>query len=360
MNIIFVTPSIKTGGGNRVFIELANCLTEDNNVSIVYPYNSDERHTFTVKPNVQFVRIGGMATSKLSKIVNMIKCVCYLNRLDSTHKLVISDPLFCLLIPFFTKKRNLYRFIQADDYRIYDDGLLLGKGFLYKLYKRLTKKSYRQHINYIFNSQYVYKKYCVDSQRIDVPFLLVHPAIDHAVFSNVRQTAIFQGLSVCLVGRKHPLKGLNTFLNVFQNLSKEERKCIQKVVVMSHDDMSSFDMRGIECLRPSCDREIAQIYQSSDIFISTSWWEGFGLPPLEAMACGCAVICSDSGGVNEFARPNKNCLMFQPKDEEELKSLLMRLVDDENLRRNLSLQGVETAKNFTWENSAKQFLKIIS
>lgn len=147
---------------------------------------------------------------------------------------------------------------------------------------------------------------------------------------------------------------------MFKNLSREERSRIQKVVVMSHDDMSSFDMQGIEFLKPSCDSEIAQTYQSSEIFISTSWWEGFGLPPLEAMACGCAVICSDSGGVNEFARPNENCLMFSPKNESELKSLLMRLIDNENLRKTLSLQGVETAKKFTWKASAEQFLKIIS
>lgn len=103
MNIVFVAPSIKTGGGNRVFIELANCLSEDNNVRIVYPYNSDEKHTFAVKPNVKFVKIGKLAVSKVFKIVNMVRCVCYLNRLDATHKLIISDPIFCLLIPFFSK-----------------------------------------------------------------------------------------------------------------------------------------------------------------------------------------------------------------------------------------------------------------
>ena len=361
MNIVFVAPSIKTGGGNRVFIELANCLSEDNNVRIVYPYNSDEKHTFAVKPNVKFVKIGKLAVSKVFKIVNMVRCVCYLNRLDATHKLIISDPIFCLLIPFFSKKQNIYRFIQADDYRIYDDGLLLGKGFLYKLYKWLAKKSYHQHINYIFNSLFVYKNYCYDAQRVDVPFALVHPAIDHEVFNKSKQEAnLSTGVSICLIGRKHPWKGSNTFINVFKNLSREERSRIQKVVVMSHDDMSSFDMQGIEFLKPSCDSEIAQTYQSSEIFISTSWWEGFGLPPLEAMACGCAVICSDSGGVNEFARPNENCLMFSPKNESELKSLLMRLIDNENLRKTLSLQGVETAKKFTWKASAEQFLKIIS
>lgn len=61
--------------------------------------------------------------------------------------------------------------------------------------------------------------------------------------------------------------------------------------------------------------EIAYYMNLSHIFISTSWWEGFGLPPLEAMACGCAVILSNSGGVNEYAQLDDNCLMFDPRNE---------------------------------------------
>ncbi len=53
----------------------------------------------------------------------------------------------------------------------------------------------------------------------------------------------------------------------------------------------------------------------SHIFISTSWWEGFGLPSLEAMACGCALILTDAGGVNEYAIANENCLMYEPKNQ---------------------------------------------
>ena len=98
-------------------------------------------------------------------------------------------------------------------------------------------------------------------------------------------------------------------------------------------------------VRPTCDADIAKVYQSADIFISTSWWEGFGLPPLEAMACGCAVITSKSGG--------------EPENEHELTENLNILINDIVLRKRLAIAGVRTASAFDWKKSANQLLNIL-
>ena len=124
--------------------------------------------------------------------------------------------------------------------------------------------------------------------------------------------------------------------------------------------MSYYDTSGMQIISPTSDSDIAAVYKSSDIFVSTSWWEGFGLPPLEAMACGCAVICSDSGGVNEFIKPDENCIVFEPKAENELIMAIERMVSVESLRQYLSVNGVKTAENFSWEKSAKQLSDILS
>lgn len=360
MRIIFITPSIKTGGGNRVFIELANQLCDQNEVTVVYPNNSSDVNTFYNKKNVRFIKVGKLATSKLGKLCNILHCIRYLNSLDSASKLIFTDPIFCLLLLFVRHKERVYRFVQADDYRIYDDGYILGRGLLLKIYKRLCLRSYQQKIQFIFNSQFVYNNFCIDSQRTNVVFNKVYPAINHTMFRQVEGNSSSSGCSLCLVARKHPWKGLSTFVDVFQNLPQVIKGKISQVTLVSHDDLSEFDTCGMIVVKPACDEDIARVYQNADIFISTSWWEGFGLPPLEAMACGCAVICSDSGGVNEYVKPGKNCLIFQPKDEDELENALIRLIDDKTLRESLSKQGVKTAKNFTWEESAKQFIEIIS
>lgn len=358
MEIIFLAPSIKTGGGNRVFIELANELCNRHTVSVVYPQNSIERNTFISNKKVKYIEIGSYSKNKLRKIWNLLCCIRFINKKASAAKIVISDPIFSLLTPLFKNQKNIYRFIQADDYRIYDDGKILGRGILLKLYKCFCLKSYQYKVAYIFNSKYVYEQYCMDAKRTDVPYKLVYPAINHTIFNNTRQNK-HSGVSICLVARRHPLKGLVTFLNVYKKLPLEVKSKINHVRLISHDDLSQFDTTGMDIVKPICDNDIANVYQMSDIFISTSWREGFGLPPLEAMSCGCAVITSKSGGVNEYAKDNENCLMFEPKNELELTDKLIKLINDKNLRNRLSQEGIKTAERFDWDKSAMQLIKIL-
>lgn len=358
MKIVLVTPSIKTGGGNRVFIELANQLCNKHEIHIVYPNNSNDKNSFSVSKHVHFNGIGNLANSKIKKIVNILYCIRYLNTYSDDVKIIFTDPILCLFIQFIKHKKRVFRFVQADDYHIYDDGKILGKGLLLKLYKLLCLKNYKYNITYIFNSRFVYNQYCLNAQRNDVPYKLVHPAINHSIFTNIRQKQ-YSGYSLCLVARKHPLKGLITFINAYHLLPIDIKCKISHITLISHDNLSEFNTEGMDIVKPTCDKDIARVYQMSDIFISTSWWEGFGLPPLEAMACGCAVITSKSGGVNEYAKDNENCLMFEPKNEAELAEKLIRLINEKNLRNRLSQEGVKTAQNFDWNKSALQLIEIL-
>jgi glycosyltransferase involved in cell wall biosynthesis len=87
-------------------------------------------------------------------------------------------------------------------------------------------------------------------------------------------------------------------------------------------------------------------YQTCDVFVFPSLVEGFGLPPLEAMACGVATAISDCGGVREYAHPEQNCLMFAPGDADALEHALQRLIDDGAMRSWLVAAGRDTALRF--------------
>jgi len=94
--------------------------------------------------------------------------------------------------------------------------------------------------------------------------------------------------------------------------------------------------------------EMPGIYNQCLVFISSSREEGFCLPVLEAMACGCAVVTTDSGGVRDFARHEENALVVPPGDARALADGILRVLTNSELRLRLVKQGLETAKRMDW------------
>lgn len=100
--------------------------------------------------------------------------------------------------------------------------------------------------------------------------------------------------------------------------------------------------------------KIRDIYSSLDIFLSPSWTEGFGLPAMEAMACRCAVVSTDSGGINDFTIAGKTALISPPRDPEALAKNLISLLENEDKLKQLSEAGFEYIKDFSWDKAAKK------
>ncbi|MFH1412852.1 MAG: glycosyltransferase family 1 protein [bacterium] len=104
------------------------------------------------------------------------------------------------------------------------------------------------------------------------------------------------------------------------------------------------------------DQELEVMYQKAIAYVFPSLYEGFGLPPLEAMAKGCPVVSSDRTSMPEIL--GKAALFFDPENEKEIKQALEKIIENQELRQRLIKLGKERVKRYNWWECARQTKEI--
>lgn len=101
---------------------------------------------------------------------------------------------------------------------------------------------------------------------------------------------------------------------------------------------------------------LLNLYNLAYAFVFPSLYEGFGIPPLEAMSCGCPVVFSNISSIPEVV--GDAGLSINPYDEKDIADKLLLIANDKSLREELSLKGLKRYKIFNWEKSAKEMISI--
>ena len=99
---------------------------------------------------------------------------------------------------------------------------------------------------------------------------------------------------------------------------------------------------------------IGDTLRKTDIYVCASMYESFCLPILEAMTCGACVITTDNGGNMDFVKDNDNALLIEKDNIDDIVSKIEYLINNEDLRKQLALRGVEDSKKFSWEKTMKK------
>lgn len=106
------------------------------------------------------------------------------------------------------------------------------------------------------------------------------------------------------------------------------------------------------------DDKLISLYSNAICFVYPSFYEGFGIPPLEAQACGCPVVCSNAASLPEVG--GEDSVMYcDPYDVNDIKDKIELVLADENLQEALVKKGFENIKRFSWEVSAQKIIKVI-
>ncbi|TET54003.1 MAG: glycosyltransferase family 1 protein, partial [Actinobacteria bacterium] len=170
---------------------------------------------------------------------------------------------------------------------------------------------------------------------------------------------------ILAVGTLEPRKNLSCLLKAFALLKKKSDFDFKLVIVGEEgwlykrifNDIKKQDLEKETIFTGFIqDKDLPAIYSGASVFVYPSLYEGFGLPALEAMACGTPVVCSNTSSLPEVV--GKAALKANPEKPEEFANAISKIVSDANLAKELSKMGYERAKQFSWEKTAKETLSV--
>jgi GT2 family glycosyltransferase/glycosyltransferase involved in cell wall biosynthesis len=171
---------------------------------------------------------------------------------------------------------------------------------------------------------------------------LIPPGIDLQNFRPRTEVARREDMVLAL-GRSNPLKNLPLTLAAWKALKQPRPElCLFGI----EPELANGD--GVRYVDSPDDERVNELFCQATVFIQTSTHEGFALPPLEAMAAGAAVVCTDAHGNRDFCVDGVNCLMPEPSAG-AITAALERLLGDPELRARLGRAGLKTAQEYAWE-----------
>ena len=337
--IRFPLEGFNVSGRIRVITQIANGLARrGHEVTLLVPDYQAATH-FELVPTLNIEIIKTQRRGIFRKIEYVFKLIQYAARdCDICAATSSRTPLYIMASLWFTRSRPKLMYL-IQHYEVMSHAEQTNRPYLIrKLLAGFIALGYRLPFRQVAVSNWI-------REKINNPACAVIPnGIDINAFSPLdsprRPSAKFV---IGVIESDSTWKGYAPFLAALNALPALDKSEIF-VRIASRAEVGLPEEIESERLRPQSDKEMAEFYCGCDTFVFTSFIEGFGLPPLEAMACGVPVLTTDCGGVREYANEN-NAVIVPPGNVLELTTAILRLKQEKDLRENLRSSGLETAKS---------------
>ena len=215
-----------------------------------------------------------------------------------------------------------------------------------------------------FSKNDIVRRYGVPPEKVVVAYLAANPMYrplrDAGRLAAVRERYGTGDAFILCVGDLQPRKNLKTLIDAYVRLRRADATRHRLVLVgrqaWLYDDIfaAARDSGYADDLVFTglvSDDDLLGLYNAADLFVYPSLFEGFGLPPLEAMACGTPVVTSNTSSLPEVV--DNAALTVDPLDSEALAHSVARVLSTPELRSRLSAEGPRRAACFSWENTAR-------
>ena len=186
--------------------------------------------------------------------------------------------------------------------------------------------------------------------QIDV----IHCGVDRTVFKDRSDSDSLNNKYILHISVNRPGKNVDVLLKAYESIRGEKPELYLKIVGYPFRTSS---VPGVKIIRDVLsESEIVRLYQGASLFILPSLYEHFGLPILEAMACGCPVITSNMSACPEVA--GDAALIIDPRSVREMAAAMKRILTEQELRDGLRSKGLNRAEKFSWEKAAEAHLNV--
>lgn len=324
--VFYLVPGVKISGGIAVVLQHANRLLKRGYAVKILSLNNENDASWFPDQKVEILPYGQTKEMLKSGEIDLLVATAF-----ST----------AFTVDMAVAKRKIY-FVQSDESRFFSDNEDLCK---------IIRKTYSLPLEYVTEARWI-QKWLKNEFGHDSAY--VPNGLDENIFFQTEPLAPkTEKARVLIEGAINvPFKGMEDAYSAVKDFDCE-------LWIVSNNGKPKSSWKFDRFFENVPFDKMNEIYSSCDVFLKMSRIEGFFGPPMEAMACGCAVVVGKVTGYDQYIINEKNALVVEQGDVEGAKNAVQKLIENKELRDGLIENGYKTAREWNWDKSIDLLEKII-